>query len=239
MHGIRNLKRLKTKLHRPIEIIACAITPNFLAGRSTEQSVNGLVEQLPLQIPQSQINRTLRAGRQPQRPMPFGSSPHHIIEMLCRKTIAALQQGRVKSINQCSNRFAKSRSPKAPCAILSRYFNPHASPANTRRLARHIWWKLRIFIHRQTNRRRKPPARTACGCYRFLLWNGNIHSFNRFDLHNSSCSCVEQIKKNENRNPSPHNTTHQNLRHRVYPQYESRPRSHPCRNNCPPTTTAI
>ena len=89
MHGVGDLKRLKTEFHRPIEVVARAIAPDFLAGWAAEQAVHRLSEQFALQIPQGEINRALRARGQAQGPVPFGRAPHHVVEVFGGKTIAA------------------------------------------------------------------------------------------------------------------------------------------------------
>ena len=138
MRAVRNeeLDRLEAQFQEPVYAVCHAIGCVGVAGvaenlvflRAAEQFIDGLAEQLALEVPEGVVHGTDGVACQADVAVCAGGTLHHVPGFFCRHAVLADKDGCELVVDDAVDGRAVDGDAKSPCAVLGGYDAGCASP---------------------------------------------------------------------------------------------------------------
>ena len=87
------LKAWKPSSRGPVEVVGCDVDVDFVAAGASEQAIDGLFEELALEVPECEVDAGLGDGGDAAGAESLGGAPHEVVEELGGEAVAVLEQG--------------------------------------------------------------------------------------------------------------------------------------------------
>ena len=122
--GVADLEGVEAELHGPVEVVGCDVDVDLVAAGSAEQPIDGLFEELALEVPEGEVDAGLCDGCDAARAESLGGAPHEVVEELGGEAVASLQQGAEVVVDEGGGELAEAALAKPVCAVLGDDLHP-------------------------------------------------------------------------------------------------------------------
>ena len=122
--GVADLEGVEAELHRPVEVVGCDVDVDLVAAGSAEQPIDGLFEELALEVPEGEVDAGLGDGCDAARAESLRGAPHEVVEELGGEAVAADEQGAEVVVNEGGGELAEAALSEAVCAVLGDDLHP-------------------------------------------------------------------------------------------------------------------
>ena len=122
--GVADLEGVEAEFEGPVEVVGCYIEVNLIATGASEQAIDGLVEELALEVPEGEVDAGLGDGGDAACAESLGGAPHEVVEVLGGEAVAAFEEGAEVVVDEGCGELAEAALSEAVCAVFGDDLHP-------------------------------------------------------------------------------------------------------------------
>ena len=90
--GVADLEGVEAEFEGPVEVVGGDVDVNFVAAGASEQAIDGLFEELALEVPEREVDAGLGDGCDAACAETLGGTPHEVVEVFGGEAVAAFEE---------------------------------------------------------------------------------------------------------------------------------------------------